>query len=40
MSYGPDVAAVWRRAADYVDRLLTGASPGDLPVEQISRSSW
>jgi putative ABC transport system substrate-binding protein len=37
MSYGPDVAAVWRRAAYYVDRLLKGASPGNLPVEQISK---
>ncbi len=34
MSYGPDVPAAWRRAAYYVDRLLKGAAPGELPVEQ------
>jgi putative ABC transport system substrate-binding protein len=34
MSYGPDLRAVHRRAAYYVDRLLRGARPADLPVEQ------
>jgi putative tryptophan/tyrosine transport system substrate-binding protein len=34
MSYGPSPPVQWRRAAYYVDRILRGASPGDLPVEQ------
>ena len=34
MSYGPNTAAVWRRAASFVDRVLKGAKPADLPVEQ------
>ncbi|MFN0299018.1 MAG: hypothetical protein ACKVQU_01555, partial [Burkholderiales bacterium] len=34
---GPDDAAVTRRASYFVDRLLKGASPSDLPVEQPSR---
>jgi putative ABC transport system substrate-binding protein len=34
MSYGPDVADIFRRAATYVDRILTGTRPADLPVEQ------
>jgi putative tryptophan/tyrosine transport system substrate-binding protein len=34
MAYGPSTTALWRRAAYYVDRVLKGAKPADLPVEQ------
>jgi putative ABC transport system substrate-binding protein len=34
MSYGPNLAELFRRAAVLIDRILRGASPGDLPVEQ------
>ena len=37
MSYGPNIASQFQRAAYYVDRILKGAKPADLPVEQPTR---
>jgi putative ABC transport system substrate-binding protein len=37
MSYGPDVGVIFRRAAAYVDKIVKGEKPADLPVEQPTR---
>jgi putative ABC transport system substrate-binding protein len=37
MSYGPDIIEVWHRAATYVDRILKGARPADMPIEQPTK---
>jgi len=37
MSYGPNIPDLFRRAADYVDKILRGAKPGEIPVEQATK---
>ena len=37
MSYGPNISDLFRRAAEYVDKILRGTNPGDIPVEQPTK---
>ena len=37
MSYGPNGAELWARAAEYVAKLLNGAKPADLPIQQPTK---
>jgi putative ABC transport system substrate-binding protein len=37
ISYGPDITDLFRRAAEFVDNILRGAKPADLPVEQPTK---
>jgi putative ABC transport system substrate-binding protein len=34
ISYGPNINQIWRQAAGFIDTILKGAKPGELPIEQ------
>jgi putative ABC transport system substrate-binding protein len=36
MAYGPDFAIIFRRSAEYVDKILKGTRPADMPIEQAT----
>jgi putative ABC transport system substrate-binding protein len=40
MAYGPNLSDLFRRSGDYVDKILRGAKPGDIPVEQPTTFSF
>src|SRR5262249_30569244 len=37
MSYGPNLPSLFRRAGNFIDKILRGAKPGDIPVEQPTK---
>jgi putative ABC transport system substrate-binding protein len=37
IAYGIDAVESWRRAADYIARILQGAKPGELPIDQVTK---
>jgi ABC-type uncharacterized transport system substrate-binding protein len=37
ISYGPNFPELWRRSADFIDKILRGAKPSDIPVEQPTK---